>query len=234
MLHIIQNDPEVPPGNISLNLDRWGTPYFIHHPYLGDPLPDPRDITAVIVLGGAMSANDDQQHPFLIQVKLFISKIVEQQIPYLGICLGGQLLAVVCGGKVVQNRWEETGTLDVNLTDEGKTDQLLCGTGETFSSFQWHHDSFDLPPGSLLLASSAACPNQAFRIRDRFWGTQFHPEVTEEIIRNWCAWDPETKDRSDELVSRWRDAEGYENSARMILANFLKSAGITNKTPLLF
>lgn len=223
MLHIIQNDPEVPPGNITANLDSIGKAYFIHHPYLGDPLPELRDISSVIVLGGAMGANDDLQHPFLKQLKSFIRKVVDQQIPYLGICLGGQLLAAACGGRVESERWEELGTLAVNMTAEGKTDPLLHGISETFATFQWHHDSFDLPPGAVLLASSPACPNQAFRIGDRAWGTQFHPEVTEAIIRDWCAWDPATRNRTEELVSGWHTAKAYENTARLILENFLRA-----------
>ena len=222
MLHIIQNDPEVPPGNITENLDILGSPYFIQHPYRGDPLPDLRDITAVIVLGGAMGANDDQRHPFLKTLKLFIRKIVEQQIPYLGICLGGQLLATACGGSVISKRWEELGTLAVDLTSEGKLDQLFVGSGESFTTFQWHHDSFDLPPGATLLASSSACPHQAFRIGSRAWGTQFHPEVTEAIIRDWCNWDPLTRERSEELVAEWQSAVDYPETARRMLENFLK------------
>ncbi len=223
MLHIIQNDPEVPPGNILENLDFTGTPYFIHHPYQGDPLPDLREITAVIVLGGAMGANDDQRHPFLKPLKLFIRKIVEQQIPYLGICLGGQLLAAACGGRVESNRWEELGTLTVDLTDEGRCDRLFAGIGDKFTTFQWHHDSFDTPPDAVLLAKSPACPHQAFRIGSCAWGTQFHPEVTEEIIRDWCAWDPQTRERSDELVSVWKAAGCYCKTARQMLDNFLKT-----------
>ena len=224
MLHIIQNDPEVPPGNIAENLDILGFPYCIRHPYRGDLPPNPRDVSAVIVLGGAMRANDEERHPFLKSLKIFIREIVEQQTPYLGICLGGQLLAAACGGSVASQRWEELGTLAVDLTIDGRTDRLFSGIGDSFTTFQWHHDSFDIPPGGTLLASSPACPHQAFRIGTNAWGTQFHPEVTEEIIRNWCAWDPATGQRSDELAADWQTAVNYKTTARQILENFLKTA----------
>jgi len=224
MLHIIQNDPEVPPGNIIRNLDDLGRPYFLHHPYLGEPLPELRDITALIVMGGAMGANDDARHPFLTELKHFIRKVVEQGRPYLGICLGGQLLAAALGARVASQRWEELGTLAVELTEEGQSDRLFAGIKAEFATFQWHHDSFDLPLGGVLLATSPACPHQGFRIGTCAWGTQFHPEVTEDIIRDWCAWDPATSARSEELVAAWQaEEEGYERTARQILVNFLES-----------
>src|ERR1035437_8462016 len=89
-LHIIQNDPGVPPGNIT---DNFSIPYVIHHPYRNGALPEPEQISALIVIGGAMGANDDARHPFLGDLKNLIRTVVASRIPYLGICLGGQLLA---------------------------------------------------------------------------------------------------------------------------------------------
>ena len=90
MLQIIQNDPEVPPGNL---IDHLTIPYHVHHPYRDSQLPAMADISALIVMGGSMGANDDQQHPFLRNLKDLIRTVVAARIPYLGICLGGQLLA---------------------------------------------------------------------------------------------------------------------------------------------
>lgn len=78
MLHIIQNDPEVPPGNM---LDHLTIPYRIHHPYRGEKLPEVDEISALIVLGGAMGAHDDQRHPFLVDLKMLIQEIVVARIP---------------------------------------------------------------------------------------------------------------------------------------------------------
>lgn len=225
MIHIIQNDPEVPPGNITQNLDDLGRSYCLHHPYRGEPLPDLHDISALIVMGGAMGANDDARHPFLTELKQFIRGVVEQGRPYLGICLGGQLLAAALGARVESHRWEELGTLEVELTEAGRNDCLFAGIGEAFATFQWHHDSFDIPQQGVLLATSPACPHQAFRIGPCAWGTQFHPEVTGEIIRDWCAWDPATKARSEQLVAEWQaKEESYQRTARQILLNFLDSS----------
>ena len=225
MLHIIQNDPEVPPGNIAETLDEWGVLHVIHHPYQADPLPELRDISALIVLGGAMGANDDARHPFLYDLKILIRSAVQAGIPYLGVCLGGQLLAATLGAQVISNRWEELGSLAIHLNGNGRDDRLFRGLSDTISTFQWHHDSFDLPEGALLLAGSPVCPHQAFRVGERAWGLQFHPEVTEEIIRDWCAWDRETADRVEELVTDFKGGEQiYRQVSRTLLANFLENA----------
>jgi GMP synthase-like glutamine amidotransferase len=224
VLHIIQNDPEVPPGNI---LDSISIPFSIHHPYRCERLPEAAAVSALIVLGGAMGADDDNRHPFLSDLKELIRTIVAAQIPYLGICLGGQLLAAAMGTQVVSNRWEELGTLKVSLTQEGITDRLFKGFSGEFTTFQWHHDSFDIPAGGTLLATSAACPHQAFRIGECAWGLQFHPEVTESIIRDWSAWDATTRKNADYLVREFSHHEdSYRATSRQLMDNFLLNAGL--------
>jgi GMP synthase-like glutamine amidotransferase len=229
MLHIIQNDPEVPPGNITEQLT---VPYCIHHPYRGDQLPEVAEISALIVMGGAMGANDDHKHPFLGELKALIRAVVAAEIPYLGICLGGQLLAAACGGKVVSQRWEELGTLDIVLTGAGRADLLFAGLSATIHTFQWHHDSFDIPDGGILLASSALCPHQAFRLGTCAWGVQFHPEVTEAIIRAWCAWDQATAAASEGIVAAFTNgAASYLETSRQLVSNFLRSTATPLKPP---
>jgi len=224
MLHILQNDPDVPPGNILENLHLQPP---VHHLYRGDPLPELRDLSALIVLGGVMGANDDDRHPFLSGLKTLIGHVVEAVIPFLGICLGGQLLAAAMGGRVASGRWEELGSQRVTLTDEGRRDRLFRGIPDEFASFQWHHDSFDLPPGGILLASSADCPHQAFRIGESAWGLQFHPEVTEQIIRDWCALDGAASSRIKEMITAFNaGADEYRATAACLLNNFLAVAGL--------
>ncbi len=227
MLHIIQNDPEVPPGNIIDFIEACGVVHVVHHPYRADPLPDLRDISGLIVLGGAMGANDDVRYPFLRDLKILIKQVAVAGRPYLGICLGGQLLAAALGARVASNRWEELGSLAVLLNDVGRQDQLFAGISDSFETFQWHHDSFDLPAEAALLASSPACPHQAFRYGSCAWGTQFHPEVTEQIIRSWCAWDTTTSCRVDELLGDFRAIQGrYREISRQLMENFLKISGL--------
>lgn len=221
VLHIIQNDPEVPPGNL---IDHLTIPFIIHHPYRGEILPQPEQVSALIVLGGAMGANDDRRHPFLGELKSLIRTILAARTPCLGICLGGQLLAAALGAKVESGRWEELGTLPVHLTEQGKADRLFRGIPELFSTFQWHHDSFDIPAGGMLLASSAACPHQAFRVGETAWGLQFHPEVTEDIIRGWCARGGDNPAKAEGVVAAFKaEAGSHGSTARLLVKNFLAS-----------
>jgi GMP synthase-like glutamine amidotransferase len=219
ILHIIQNDPEVPPGNL---LDHLTIPFIVHHPYRGDRLPEIGDISALIVMGGAMGANDHGRYPFLIDLKNLIRAVVAARIPFLGVCLGGQLLAAAVGAEVVSHRWEESGALTVSLTEAGKIDPLFKGITEEFATFQWHHDSFDLPDGAVLLAISVACPHQAFRVGESAWGLQFHPEVTEKIIRDWCAWDSSSGEKTEMMVAAFvRNELPYTAVVMKLVHNFL-------------
>ncbi len=231
MLYIIQNDPEVPPGLIAKELDRLGVAWTAIHPYRGEPLPGLSTNDAVVVMGGAMGANDDVRHPFLTQLKTFIRSLVENQTPYLGICLGGQLLAAALGAEVLSNVYREKGTLPVTLTDTGAEDRLFRGIVPEFVSFQWHNDSFAIPEGAAKLAYSEACPNQAFRVGPCAWGTQFHPEVDEAIVRDWSSWTKETAARSGEFVAEYQEHEAeYREVLRRLMENFVGVAGLRAST----
>lgn len=219
MIYIIQCDPEVPPGLIAVELREMHADWQLIRLDEGDQLPVAHTDDMVIVLGGRMSANDDLQYPFLAQLKRWIRTAVEKQIPYLGICLGGQLLAAALGSKVAANRWGERGNGKVQLTEEGVNDLLFRRLPQKLVAFQWHDDSFDLPGGATLLASSAVCPHQAFRIGNA-WGLQFHPEVTPEIISEWGA--TESSDAEAQLVFEWLAKEKeYRSTAEIIMKNFL-------------
>lgn len=222
MLFIVQNDPDVPPGSITVNLRQCGVPYKIVKPFAGEILPLPEDVSAAIVLGGTMGANDDHMHPFLIVLKRWIMMLVDAGVPFLGICLGGQLLAAALGAKVHSNRWSEIGFSTVELNGAAHDDLLFSGMGSSFNSFQWHNDSFDLPSGALLLAGTDVCPHQAFRVGKNAWGVQFHPEVTLDIILHWSSEEKRTDSIINDAVTDWHSLENtFLSSSRQLLMNFL-------------
>lgn len=147
----------------------------------------PADARALIFMGGPMSANDDL--PFIRQELRYIAQAALQNKPLLGVCLGAQLIALALGARVFQNPVKEIGWAPVDFTAAAEGDFLFQGLPQRQMMFHWHHDTFELPPGAELLASSAACRHQAYRVGDRIYGLQFHLEVTAATISDWCAQD---------------------------------------------
>lgn len=151
----------------------------------GEPLPDWRDFDAVLAMGGPMGTGDEADHPWLAGEKRLIAEAVGAGRPFLGICLGVQLLASALGARVYEAERAEVGLLEVELTPEGREDPLFAGFDERFLSLQWHGDTFELPRGAAQLASSPLASNQAFRVGERAYGVQFHLEVTGRMAREW-------------------------------------------------
>lgn len=148
--------------------------------------PASDEYSGLIVMGGPMNVDEEDKYPFLKEEKKFIKMFVESGKPYLGICLGAQLLSAAMGGKVYAGGKKEIGFYDVSLTEEGEKDKLFGLFNEKrFKIFQWHGDTFTLPDGARNLISSALYDNQAFIIGDKAYGLQFHMEVTDEMIKEW-------------------------------------------------
>ena len=105
--------------------------------------------------------------------------------PVVGICLGGQLMARALGSKVEQNETHEVGWFPIEVTEEGRKDPILGAAGSNPTVYHWHGDTFHLPPGAVLLARSKACPRQAYRVGERTYGFQFHPEADHQLIGEW-------------------------------------------------
>ena len=139
----------------------------------------------LIILGGPMNVDQTQRYPHLETEVQAIHTAIERRMPILGICLGAQLIAKALGAVVKPNGVKEIGWYDVSPTDDGRSDPLLSRFNGTEKIFQWHGDTFELPRGSVHLASSPGCPNQAFRHRDAVYGLQFHLEVDEALIQRW-------------------------------------------------
>jgi len=174
------------PGTILSYLKRESIPFEIHDLSAGAPLPDaPNGYGAVIVLGGPMNVDEEERYPYLRQEKRFIRQCLEQKIPFLGLCLGSQLLAAAAGGAVRKNDHSEIGWMEVELTEAGGKCALFKGLPSPLAVFQWHGDTFDIPAGSPHLAKSALCRHQAFQVGEMAFGLQFHLEVGIEDIADW-------------------------------------------------
>jgi GMP synthase (glutamine-hydrolysing) len=151
----------------------------------GEEPPDWRGFEGMIVMGGPMGAYDDDAHPWLAGEKRMLREAAESGHPVWGVCLGAQLLAAALGANVYPGgQGAEVGVLPVELTDAAASDPVFAGAPRSFPALQWHGDTFDLPDGATLLASSPAYLNQAFSYRNAY-ALQFHLEVTPALAREW-------------------------------------------------
>ncbi len=196
------------------------------------PIPDGSAYAAIIVLGGGEYAGDDARHPYLLQEKALIHKALAQDIPFLGICLGGQLLAYTLGAQVRRHALTEIGFYEVELTAEGRNDPLLQGLPGYQQVFHWHSDTFDLPPGGVLLAATGPTP-QAFRYGHRAYGLQYHIELTPDMLTIWLKYHPDRQEAIELLgqegydqIERERATRYpiYAEHTRILFENFLKIA----------
>ena len=195
--------------------------------WAGDPLPrDLSGVDAVVALGGPMNVYEEERYPFLKQDQVFLRKVLDAGVPFLGICLGSQLLAKACGARVIRARKEEIGFFPVHLTDAGQRDPLFHGLPPVLDVFQWHGDTFEIPQGGECLAGGTVCPHQAFRVGARAYGFQFHIEVTSRSIREWSeayfdGANPEFERQREAMLAHYeRMKEKFHQTAERIYNNF--------------
>ncbi len=204
-LLIIQPDKSDPVGPLGDWLTEAGAELDIRL-LPGQELPvDLDDYVGVVCLGGGMGANDDAAHPWLADVRKLLAKAVGARIPTLGICLGGQLLAVATGGQVTKgDQGPEVGPALVSKKDAAWTDPLFAELPLMQDVLQFHSDAITrLPAGAELLASAPRYPHQAFRFDRCAYGVQFHFETTPELVLEWAKEEPEMAEltRPDALTS---------------------------------
>ena len=168
-------------------------------------LPDPSSIELLVIMGGPMSVNDEHQFPWLVAEKAFVRKAVDSGMPVLGVCLGAQIIANAMGAEVFPNLHKEIGWFPVHAAPVSHIDTPARAHTKSASTrapgipdvkdsifsfppsatvFHWHGETFGLPTGAVLLASSSASTNQAFQLGKRVIGLQFHLETTPDSARD--------------------------------------------------
>jgi GMP synthase-like glutamine amidotransferase len=192
---VIENDPTDDARRLGDWLVGGGAQLWIVRPHDGDALPETLDgVAGLVVLGGEQNAYDTDGlpgAPWFPELTALLRAAVSRELPTLAVCLGGQLLAQACGGRV--GRRPDGPVLGPRLVakrDIAEKDPLFGPVPFTPDVLQWHADEISaLPPGAVLLAVSPAVENQAFRVGERAWGTQFHIECDTAMIAAWAASD---------------------------------------------
>jgi len=184
-LHYLQHVPFENPGSILTWAEKNGHEVSSTQLYRSDAFPGQQDFDWLVVMGGPMNVYEEDIYPWLAGEKLFIRDAIAAGKIIIGLCLGGQLIADVIGGKVTQNRHKEIGWLPVWLSASARSTPLFSFFPEQPVVFQWHGDTFSvLPEAAQCIAQSDACEHQAFIYKKRVFGFQYHLENTPEIINS--------------------------------------------------
>ena len=207
-------------------LEEDGVPWIGFLSHTGRPLPDLSEISGLVIYGGVMNVDMTRQYPFLEAEREHVRAAVDAGVPYLGICLGGQMLARALDHAVYSAGVREIGFNALRPTPAAADDPLFSVFADGDPVFHWHEDTFELPEGATLLATGDEVKTQAFRYGERAWGTQFHFEVDRAEIDLWL------KTAGDDEVLAWgktsneirgeadRLIDGHEARARSLFGRF--------------
>jgi GMP synthase-like glutamine amidotransferase len=181
---VLQHVEPEGPFAVAAALARAGVELDVRRVFAGDAVPTSAEgLAAVVAMGGPMSMTSDDGFPTRRRELGFLADAARGGVPVLGVCLGAQLLAAALGAEVVAGgHGPEIGWGPVTLNAAARDDPLFAGLPEVVEVLHWHGDTFDLPPGAELLASSSRYANQAFRVGEVAWGLQFHLEVDEAAV----------------------------------------------------
>ncbi|WP_446664327.1 type 1 glutamine amidotransferase [Flexivirga sp. B27] len=233
-LTVIRNDSGSGPGRILDWAESEGVPVDLIKADEGDEIPSSADdLDAVIMLGGGFLPDADDEHPWLPAERALVRQCLDRQVPVLGICLGAQLLAHVGGGEVQGDYgMPEKGVTELTPQPDVADDVLFQEFSAPTVGIESHRDQITkLPDGARRLMSSVRCRNQAFRLGDRAWATQWHPESSAARVAKWedgklrdLGFDPAeikqvAQEHDEQLETTWRAFFGR-------FLNVVRTAGV--------
>lgn len=223
---LIGHDKSETFGLAPRTLEAARVPWREHHADTGVELPRLTEVSGVVVYGGSMNVDMTGRFQFLADERAYVRSAVEAGVPYLGICLGSQMLARALDHPVYPAGVREIGFNALHPTPSAADDPLLSVFEDGDMVFHWHEDTFELPEGATLLATGDDVPVQAFRYGDAAWGLQFHFEVDRPELEVWL------KSAGEDEVRSWgktseqvleeadRYLDGHEERARQLFGRF--------------
>lgn len=196
--HVAFENPGTIAGWAAANNHIISYTYFFENNFL---LPGVNDFDALLIMGGYMNVDEEEKFPWLKEEKRFIKKAIDAGKKVMGICLGSQLIAAASGTKVYPGKEKEIGFFPIQFTNEALNNSLFSHFNNPYTVFHWHGDTFDLPAGSRLIASTDVCLHQAYLINKQILGLQFHFEMNESVIEDMLLHDGHELDEKGRFIS---------------------------------
>lgn len=230
---ILQNIPREGPGIIRDVLGKNNIQPVTVDLSQSTQIPQIEDFAAVVVMGGPDSAND--KTPKMRQELALVKSCLDQQIPYIGVCLGMQALVKSAGGKVMPGELREVGftgpdgrTFKVSLTGEGRSDPLFNKLGDEFAVFHLHGETVKPSENVQLLAEGNFVRNQIIKVGPNAYGIQSHFELTDQMLKRWLNEDPWLQELNPEKIRKQfaQIKEEYTQTAWQLFTNFLRIANL--------
>jgi GMP synthase-like glutamine amidotransferase len=213
---VLQHHPDEHPGSLGPTLEDAGLTLSTVELDAGQPIPalDPFDL--LVVMGGPQQVWEEDEHPWLVDEKAVIRHWVgELHRPFLGVCLGHQLLADAMGGRVARMETPEIGVHDIRRTSDGAGDPFFACLPPIFAGLQWHEAEVVVPPPeSAVLAENLHSPIQGLRVGEHALGVQFHVEVGPDTISKWAA----VPEYERTLAAHFGNADALERAVKAELA----------------
>ncbi len=216
---VVENYPNSPLGNVGEALAEAGAKIDTIAAHGGEPLPETHENhDALIMLGGAQSALDDDDYPYLPSLCRLTRSFGDSGRAVLGICLGSQIIARAYNGENVLDRPLEFGYRPVSPLPGAAEDPVLSGLTTPTPTFHWHKDTVRLPAGAIRLAESEMTPNQAWKIGARVYAVQFHFEASREVVADWSS---KSAEYVRDLVPDWEQRMPSELATNGVVADTL-------------